>query len=431
MTVKPPSSENAVNAGRTTPSAAENLASPGARGWGVVALLWFAGCLNYLDRVMITTMRGSIVEAIPMSEAQFGLLTTLFLVVYAALSPVTGFLADRLNRSALVIGSLCVWSLCTWLTAYAQSYPQLLATRAGMGVSEAFYMPAAMALVVDYHRGSTRSRACGLLLTGAMVGAALGGLGGWLAEHRSWTFAFEFFGVIGVGYAAVLLILLRDPPSLARSETEPVENLPSARISDVLTGVFPPSYLLLLVYAVLLGAVSWAVVGWMPTCFQEQFHLSQSAAGLYTTLYLNGAAMAGMMIGGAWADHWSRTNERGRVYVGAIGLALASPAILLTATTQSLPIALAGLVAYGLTRYFADPSMMAIICRVVDPRYRATCWGILTFTSCAVGGAGIYAGGLLRDAEVEIRHVFQFAAANVVVCAALLVAVRYRAAAKA
>jgi hypothetical protein len=74
---------------------------------------------------------------------------------------------------------------------------------------------------------------------------------------------------------------------------------------------------------------------------------------------------------------------------------------------------------------------MAIICRVVDPRYRATCWGILTFTSCAVGGAGIYAGGLLRDAEVEIRHVFQFAAANVVVCAALLVAVRYRAAAKA
>ena len=62
--------------------------------WLIVGLLWVIGCLNYLDRLMITTMRGSIKDAIPMTEAQFGLLTTIVLVVYGVCSPFAGFFAD-------------------------------------------------------------------------------------------------------------------------------------------------------------------------------------------------------------------------------------------------------------------------------------------------------------------------------------------------
>src|SRR4051812_43964089 len=82
---------------------------PGA--WLVVGLLWMVGCLNYLDRVLVTTMRGSLVDAIPMTEAQFGLLTSVFLWVYAFLSPFAGFLADRFSRSRVIVGSLLAWSL--------------------------------------------------------------------------------------------------------------------------------------------------------------------------------------------------------------------------------------------------------------------------------------------------------------------------------
>src|SRR5678816_2477570 len=89
------------------------------RAWLIVALLWVVGCLNYLDRVMITTMRGSLVEAIPMTDAQFGLLTSVFLWVYGLLSPFAGFLADRFNRSRVIITSLFLWSLVTWFTAHA------------------------------------------------------------------------------------------------------------------------------------------------------------------------------------------------------------------------------------------------------------------------------------------------------------------------
>src|SRR6187549_3190406 len=95
--------------------------SPG-RAWLVVGLLWLPGCINYLDRVMITTMRSSLLEAIPMSDAQYGLLTTVFLFFYAALSPFAGFLADRIGRTRVIIGSLIAWSIVTWLTGYASSF---------------------------------------------------------------------------------------------------------------------------------------------------------------------------------------------------------------------------------------------------------------------------------------------------------------------
>src|SRR6185369_5085835 len=150
----------------------------------------------------------SLKDAIPMTEAQFGLLTTAFLLVYAGLSPFAGYLADRFHRSRVIIGSLFVWSLVTWLTASAKTYEQLLASRLLMGISEACYIPAALALVADYHRGATRSLATGILLGGVMVGSAMGGLGGWLAERHGWGFAFNLFGLVGIGFAIVLVFLL-------------------------------------------------------------------------------------------------------------------------------------------------------------------------------------------------------------------------------
>ena len=165
----------------------------------------------------------------------------------------------------------------------------------------------------------------------------------------------------------------------------------------------------------------WSVVGWMPSYIKEQFNLSQGTAGMSTTLYLNIAALIGMIIGGTWADRWSRTNPRARILVPIIGLSLAAPGVLLITTAPVLAVALGGLVLYGMTRYFSDPNMMPIFCLLVDPRYRATSWGISSFFSCLIGGAGIYIGGMLRDAHVNIRHIFEFAAINVALSALLLI----------
>lgn len=398
---------------------------PMTRAWLVVALLCVVGCLNYLDRIMITTMRMSIREAIPMTDAQFGLLTAVFLWIYGLLSPVAGFLADRFPRSRVIIGSLFVWSLITWLTAQATTFNELLLTRALMGISEACYIPAALALIVDYHRGNTRSLATGIHMSGIMVGQSLGFLGGAIADRYPWSSAFQLFGLVGIVYAGVLLFVLKDAPqrddSGVSATTTPKS---SANFGEALRSLFRSrAFWFLLGFWGLLGLVGWLIVGWLPTYYAERFSLSQGESGLYATGYLYTAGLLGVLTGGFLADRWSRTNPRARVWLPAIGLLVAAPGVLLASLTPVLVVAVLGFVLYSFTRTFSDANLMPILCTIAPDRYRATGYGVLNLFSCIVGGLGIYAGGLLRDAHIDVRILFQIAAGVMVVCAGLLWAV--------
>ncbi|MEQ1750210.1 MAG: MFS transporter [Prosthecobacter sp.] len=392
------------------------------RTWLIVGVLWVVAALNYLDRIMITTMRDSLTQAVPMTDAQFGLLTAVFLWVYGLLSPFAGFLADRFNRSRLIVFSLLVWSLLTWLTGHARSFEELIVVRALMGLSEAAYLPAALALIADYHRGSTRSLATGIHMTGLSVGTGLAGIGGWVAERHGWSVAFDVFGLFGIAYAVGLLFVLRDPPRESGVVTSAAEQ---PRLGQALTSLFSSrSFLLLLAFWGLLALAGWAVMGWMPTFFKEQFKLDQGAAGISATSFLAVAMFAGKLVGGAWADRWSKTNNRARILVPAIGLFIAAPATLLVANTGMLALAIAGLSIYGFTRVFSDANLMPILCQVSDSRYRATGYGVLNMFSCIVGGLTVYIGGVLRDAQISVGTLFQTAAAGMVVCGVLMIFVK-------
>lgn len=389
--------------------------------WLIVILLFFIGALNYLDRIMITTMRSSIIDAMPMSDAQFGLLTSAFLWTYGILSPFAGFLADRFKRSRVVIFSLLVWSIVTWLTAYSKSFEQLLITRILMGISEACYIPAALALISDYHRGSTRSTATGIHMTGVMVGSSLGFLGGMLAESHTWNFAFMFFGVIGIFYSILVAFFLKDPPADETATKITEKSVSEVNFFSGVKDLFKKGpFLLMLGYWGLLGVVGWLVMGWLPTYYKEHFNLSQGIAGLYATGYLYPASIAGLLLGGFLADRWSRTNRLARIQVPAIGLCIAAPFIFLASSTTILPLAIAAFMIYSVTRSFGDSNMMPMLCMVADPRYRATGYGILNFFSTIIGGIALYAGGILRDMDVNLSTMYQIAAVIMLICASFL-----------
>jgi len=394
--------------------------------WMVVLMLCVVGGLNYLDRMMITTMRASIVEAIPMSEAQFGLLTSAFLWVYGLLSPVAGYLADRFNRSKVIIGSLFIWSVVTWLTSHATTFEELLVTRILMGVSEACYIPAALALIVEYHRGSTRSKATGIHMAGVYVGQSLGFVGGWLAESRTWNYAFVVFGTIGVVYATFLAFTLKDAPKAAETPRATVEPL-AGGFWDAIRELFRhTAYLRALAAWGLLGVASWMINGWLPTYYKEHFNLSQTEAGVYATTYFFIPMLLGVLSGGSIADYWDRFNNRARILMPALGLVIGTPGVLLASSTDLVWVAVTGFMVYAFTRPFLDANMMPILCMVANPRYLATGYGILNLFSCIVGGLGIYAGGLLRDAQVNLSIMFQVAAFTMLLCAFLLYRIRPR-----
>jgi predicted MFS family arabinose efflux permease len=394
--------------------------------WLVVGLLCVVGCLNYLDRVMITTMRGSIIESVPMTDAQFGLLTSVFLWVYGLLSPLAGYLADRFSRSRVIITSLFIWSGVTWLTAHATTFEGLLATRALMGISEACYIPAALALISDYHKGSTRSLAIGIHMAGVMIGQSLGFLGGWIAEEHKWNDAFSVFGGIGIVYSVVLFFLLRDPKAnndtiSADIQTDSESIKFSAAIKNLLS---KKSFIILFVFWGLLGVIGWMVLGWLPTYYKEHFQLSQTDAGIYATGYIYPLSMVGVILGGYLADRWSKRNNKSRILVPIIGLCIAAPAVFFASSTDVLYIAMGGFMIYALTRVFSDTNLMPILCMVANKRYLATGYGILNMFACIVGGLGIYASGALRDAHVDMSILFKIASFTMLICAGLLYLVK-------
>jgi MFS family permease len=393
------------------------------RAWATVAMLWFVACFFYITRIMLTTMRGSVVGAIPMSDAQFGLLTSAFLWPYGLLSPLAGFLSDRLSRSRVIVLSMFAWSAITWITSYAKTFEQLLAMRVLTGVSEACYLPASLALIADYHRGPTRSFATGLYLTGVTTGGALGGLVGWMAQQHSWSYAFRFIGGTGVIYSALLILVLRDSP---REFSEPGA-APKARFKVAVASLLDSgSFMLLLSSCALVGIVGWAVAGWMPTYMQEHFHLGQGAAGLSSVSYLNLTGSLGLLVGGVWADRWGRRHRRGYIFVAAIGLVLAAPSLLLVEKADILAMAMLGLTLFGLGTGFSDCNTMPILCQVVDPRYRATGYGMINFVATIAGGLAIYAVGALRDLQFETGRILGFAAVGLALCAGLLLLLRPR-----
>lgn len=392
-----------------------------SKAWLTVGLLCVVGCLNYLDRTMIATMRESVLKAIPMTNAQFGLLTSVFLWVYGFLSPVAGFLADRFNRSRVIIGSLLVWSLITLLTSYVKTYEQLLISRALMGISEACYIPAALALIVDYHKGPTRSLATGIHIAGITLGSSLGFLGGWIAENHSWTTPFSLFGAIGVCYSVVLLFSLHDAPKTDLAIEDHPQKTAKVNFGEALKSIFSSrSYILTLIYFGLLGIVGWMILGWLPTYYKEHFKITQAAAGLYATGYIYPASLVGVITGGFLADKWSKSNKKARILLPVIGLLIAAPFIFMASQTDILAVAIICFMVFIFMRSFTDANLMPVLCLIIDTRYLATAYGILNLCACVIGGLGIYAAGLLRDSQINLSVAFQSAALIMLISAVLL-----------
>ncbi|MEO8620763.1 MAG: MFS transporter [bacterium] len=395
--------------------------------WLIVALLVPVALLNYLDRQLLASMKFSVMHDVPdiALDARWGAILALFKWVYAFLSPVGGYLADRYSRRHVIAVSLLVWSSVTWATGHIHSYDQLLASRALMGISEAFYIPAALALIADFHTGATRSRAVGLHQMGIYVGVIIGGFGGYAADNPAlgWRWAFEACGIVGALYAIPLFLLLKNPPMVAESRgTHRLSPLGALR---ELAG--NGSFVLLVLYFTLPALAGWVVRDWMPAILKADFGIGQGLAGVSATLYWQGAAIVGAVCGGWLADRWMQRSPRGRIFVSAIGVSLIAPAMFgvgYAPQTGLLGVAVAFLILFGLGWGFFDSNNMPILCQVTRPDLRATGYGVMNFVSISCGGFADWGFGALRDRHVPLFGIFGVFASVAVFSVILVLLIR-------
>jgi MFS transporter, Spinster family, sphingosine-1-phosphate transporter len=398
--------------------------------WVVVALLVPVALLNYLDRQMLASMKFSVMRDIPdiALEANWGAILALFKWVYAGLSPVGGYLADRFSRRHVIAASLLVWSVVTWLTGHVNSYEQLLLTRALMGISEACYIPAALALIADFHTGPTRSRAVGLHQMGIYVGVIVGGFTGYAADNPAlgWRWAFDVCGVIGIAYAMVLIFTLKNAPKPAVVESAAAAERPSpfGAIRELLS---KPAFILLVLYFTLPALAGWIVRDWMPAILKAEFGIGQGLAGVSATVYWQTAAIVGAVFGGWLADRWMRRTPRGRILVSAIGTSLIVPAMFgigYAPQTGLLWVAILFLAMFGLGWGFFDSNNMPILCQIARPELRATGYGIMNLVSISCGGFADWGFGILRDRHVPLFAIFGVFASVAVISVIIVLLIR-------
>jgi MFS family permease len=348
--------------------------------WVVIAMLWLVCFFNYADRLAIFSVFPLIKAQMQLSDFELGILASSFMWTYALFGPLAGGLCDRLPRKRLVLGALIFWSAVTSATALAHGFAQLVACRALGGLGEAFYFPAAMSLISDYHGPATRSRAMSLhqssVYAGSVAGAALAG---WMGQTYGWRSSFVLFGAIGLVLGLVLWGFLREP---VRGMSDHAEVAPGPHVGTSLLSGFAEVFanrLVLLLVAVFMAAnfVAAIFLTWMPTFLHDKFHMSLAMAGLNATAYLQIASVLGVLTGGLLADRLRRRVPGGRLLAQGFGLLLGVPFLFLTGWTSRVPSLLVGMIGFGYFKGLYDANIFAGLYDVVPIHRRGGSAGIL------------------------------------------------------
>ncbi|HKQ07278.1 MAG TPA: MFS transporter [Blastocatellia bacterium] len=366
--------------------------------WLVVALLWAVCFFNYADRQAIFSVFPLLKSEMGLSDVQLGIVGSAFMWVYAAAGPMAGLVGDRLRRKTLVIAGLLFWSLITLATALSTTYTHLVIFRALEGFGEAFYFPASMSLLSDYHGTDTRSRAMALHQSSVYAGTIAGGsVAGLLGQYYGWRSSFYLFGAAGLLYGLLLLLLLREPardPAAAEKassadakESRAGLHTGNASVMTTVRELFGNPMVRLLT-AVFVGAnfVAMIFLTWMPSFLYRKFGMSLAMAGLSGTAYLQIASVIGVISGGVLADRLARRHRAGRMMAQAVGLLLGVPFIFVAGWTLSVPVLILALVGFGYFKGIYDANIWASLHDTVRPEHRASAVGFMNSVGWLGGG---------------------------------------------
>jgi len=355
--------------------------------WRVVALLWTVCWLNYADRQAIFALFPLLRGEFGVDSVRLALLGTSFMWVYALSGPLAGWAGDRFSRRGLILCGLVLWLLTTVATLLSRSFWQMVVLRAFSGLAEAVYFPAAMSLIASYHGPETRSRAMSLHQSAVYAGTIGGGvLAALVGERFGWRSSFFLFGAAGLAIFVLLLFLLKEPErsqSADGQKTMPATALLKLTLRETL--MEPLANRLVLAF---MGAnfVAMIFLVWLPSFLFSKFHMSLTMAGVSATVYLQLAAVVGVLLGGVMADRWAAHRRGGRMRTQALGLALGTPFLFLTGWSPAITLLIVGMIGLGFCKGIYESNIWAALYDVVRPECRATAVGLMNALGWLGGG---------------------------------------------
>jgi len=188
----------------------------------ILLLLACVLALDTADTSMIGAIAGRLETVLGLSNTELGLLAAVPSLFAAVATVPIGVLTDRVTRVRLVAAGALVWTAAMVASGLAGSFETLLLTRLALGTATATAGPTISSLVGDYFPTRERGRVYGMILSGELLGAALGFVvSGELASAVSWRLAFFVLAVPSLALTLAVWRLLPEPARGGASRLEP------------------------------------------------------------------------------------------------------------------------------------------------------------------------------------------------------------------
>lgn len=369
--------------------------------WIVFALTFGLLLSDYMSRQVLSAVFPFLKTQWQLSDTQLGALTSVVALTVGILAVPLSLLGDRWGRSKAIVLMASVWSLATVGSALAGSYGQLMLSRLFIGVGEAAYGSVGLAVVLALFPAYRRASFTGAFMAGGSFGSVVGvALGGTLAVHLGWRWAFGVMAIVGF----VLVVLYRLLVTDARLDRHRVgdvadgEPVSAAGERARLRTLFStPSVICAYVGSGLQLFVAGALFAWLPSYLNRAYHLApDKAAGLAALAIL--FMGVGMIVCGTVTDRLSRRNPS-RKWTTALAYTLASLVFLGTAFSLHPGGAQFLLLIVGV--FFAagvSGPAGAMVANLTAESLRATALGTLTLANNLLGlAAGPLVVGALAD----------------------------------
>ena len=352
--------------------------------WILIGLLWTAAFLNSAGRQILITVLPQVRAEFGLSATQLALINSVGFWIYAVCALIFGRLGDATHRSRLIVAGLAFWAIATGMVSVATGLITLILIRGLVAAGEATYYPTAAALISDWHRSGTRSRALSIHQTGVFAGAGVGAVtAGALADAFGWRSPFLIFGIIALIFCTVLFKWLRDAPAAPSQQVASAAASSRGPLRTVLRR--PAALMLCMVFFLANGAVCGIIV-WAPTFLHDELGLDLAASALYGSATLSAAGVICVPLGGFLAHRLAARTPLAVFYVLALGLALAGVLLLPLQFATSASAVGAVLFASGAGKGLFDGCIYAAMHDVVPPAARATAVGLMTLVGfCGAG----------------------------------------------
>jgi predicted MFS family arabinose efflux permease len=390
--------------------------------WVVIGLLAFAAFFNGATRLVFSYMVPPVQEDLRLSDVQIGALMSIFLWTYAAFSPFAGYLGDRFSRRKVLIASLSGWSLVTCLTGLVTSAAQLFTARALLALTQAFHIPASMAILADFHGRRTRGKAVAALhVLAGLASAPTGALVGWIAERSGWRLPLFVLGGGGLLLALLMRSCLKEIRPGSTEESSDPETISSAPFGQTMRSlVCTPSFICLGLVSGITSLAIWTLITWLPLFLHEHFQTTLAQSGFLGTLAVSVSSMAGIGVGGYLSDRVGAARPSMRLLLFILFLSLAVPWPLVFWWANSVTWVLLATGFFIFFRSSGESNWHPVLYEFVVPQMRSTATGVTNAFNCIMGGVGALVAGYYKE-SLGLQVVFGMVALVILIASATLV----------